>query len=180
MTTAVVSFGTRVGILWGDGDALPTTGSAGFHFTSIDAAANPAVAASWTLDPPLPIVLKPDPYGGNDTTVNVKAAADGTVYAATYSEPTGSLVLRRTLDGSWTTHLVMEPADALYNGAADRLSQLALDEDLGVAYAFSSSRWGGAVVKSAPLRGPEALVFQGPSAAPFPQSGTPYIGADGD
>jgi hypothetical protein len=56
------------------------------------------------------------------------------------------------------------------------VSQIVLDEQLGVVYAlgtdFSIVR-----VESAPLAGPEALVFQGPPPSPPDQPGTPYIGS---
>jgi hypothetical protein len=178
---AVIAFGTKVGIMWSDHDALPSPSNDGFYFAVIATGADPAVAGNWSLEELPTLVSGADPREVADDHLSIKATSDGTVYAvgktgkdtascATNKQLPLVEAFRRTTAGVWSAHLVSTVGDC------STRPQLILDEQLGVAYvAMTSPNGGGAIyLKSAPLSGPDALVFRG-AADQTIQRGTPFI-----
>lgn len=180
-TVAVVAYQNRIGVMWSDHSASPpadTTGN-GFWFASIAAADDPAVGGNWTLDAKLPTKLANSLDGEQaDNHLNVKVAADGTVYAVgktgkdTANCATNTTLpliefFKRTTAGTWSVYLVSTVADC------QTRAQLALDEELGVAYVLLTSPNGGGTIyrKSASLGD---LDFRG-AASEGAQLGVPFI-----
>lgn len=179
---AVIAFGTKVGIMWSDHDALPTASDDGYYFAVIAAGADPTVIGNWAPLEELPtLVPGADPKEVADDHLNLKATSDGTVYmvgktgkdtagCATNKQLPLIEAFRRTAAGVWSAHLVSTVGDC------NTRPQLILDEQLGVAYVAMTAPNGGGIVylKSAPLGGPDALVFRG-AADQTIQRGTPFI-----
>jgi hypothetical protein len=178
---AVIAFGTKVGVMWSDHDALPTASDDGYYFAVIATGADPAVTGNWALEELPTLVPGVDPREVADDHLNIKTTSDGTVYVVgkTGKDTAGCATnkqlplieaFRRTTAGVWSAHLVSTVGDC------NTRPQLILDEELGVAYVVMTSPNGGGVVylKSAPLSGPDALVFRG-AADQTIQRGTPFI-----
>ncbi|MGH2475252.1 MAG: hypothetical protein ACRDIL_08290, partial [Candidatus Limnocylindrales bacterium] len=179
-STAVVAFGTDVGIVWSDHDALPSSADDGFYFASIAAGGDPTVEAEWDLQK-LPTLLVGSDAESADNHVNIKATSDGSVYlvgktgkdtaecATNQSVPLIEF-FERTPTGAWTAHLVGTVGDC------NTRPQLVISEQLDTAYVFLTSPNGGGTVyrKSAPLSGPDAFDFRGAADTTI-QRGTPFI-----
>ena len=179
-STAVVAFGTNVGIIWSDHDALPSSGDDGFYFATIAAGADPTVEASWTLEK-LPTLVAGGAAESADNHVNIKATSDGSVYmvgktgkdtanCATQQNVPLVEFFERTPAGSWSAHLVGTVGDC------NTRPQLVISEQLDTAYVFLTSPNGGGTIyrKSAPLNGPDAFDFRGAADTTI-QRGTPFI-----
>ena len=178
----VVAFGTKVGIMWSDHDALPSAADDGYYFAVIDSGLDPTVTGNWAPLETLPtLVPGPNAREVADDHLNLKVTSDGTVYmvgktgkdtadCATNKQLPLIEAFRRTTAGAWSAHLVSTVGDC------NTRPQLILDEQLGVAYVAMTSPNGGGTVylKSAPLSGPDELVFRG-AADQTIQRGTPFI-----
>ncbi len=158
-TASIVAFGgTNVGLYWTDKHA--TGASSAFFATHTDG----------------------DPFGtwsGAETVitgtnaaenqVNLKADSAGKVYAMIKTGVSDQEKLfDRSTSGTWTSHVVSKVADG------NTRAQVVLDEDLGLAYVFSSSgstTAGAIYVKSAPL---STLAFPTGKGAAFIQSATDH------
>lgn len=178
---AVISFGTKVGIMWSDHDALPSPSVDGFYFAVIAAGMDPTLAGSWTLEELPTLVPGVDPREVADDHINLKATTDGQVYmvgktgkdtaaCATNKELPLIEAFRRTAAGVWSAHLVSTVGDC------NTRPQLILSEELDVAYVVMTSPNGAGTIylKSAPLTGPQALQFRGVPDQTV-QRGTPFI-----
>jgi hypothetical protein len=177
---AVISFGASVGILWSD-HSQPAPGTTnGFYFTSIAAGADPTVGANWATVSKLPSLAGANDGERADNHINVKVAADGTLYAITKTgkdtagcstnkdRPLINL-FRRTPDGTWSVHLVGTVGDC------NTRPQVVLSDQLDVVYVVLTTPNGGGAIylKSAPMSGPEALKFR--TADTTVQPGIPFI-----
>ncbi len=179
-STAVIAFGTNVGIIWSDHDAVPSSDDDGFYFASIAAPDDPTVEANWDLEK-LPTLLGGGAGESADNHVNIKATSDGSLYmvgktgkdtancATNQSVPLIEF-FERTPAGSWSAHLVGTVGDC------NTRPQLVISEQLDTAYVFLTSPNGGGTVyrKSAPLSGPDAFDFRGAADTTI-QRGTPFI-----
>ncbi|HET7030843.1 MAG TPA: hypothetical protein VFI34_10055 [Candidatus Limnocylindrales bacterium] len=133
-TAAVVAFGTNVGIYYTD-DHASGTESAKFVVH-----ANADAVGTWSA--PETVVS-----GGNavEAMVNLKAGADGSVYAAVRTGVSARVkLIQRAPGGGWTPHTVWTTDDG------NTRAQVVVDNELGVAYVFSTVA-GVAYVKGAPL-----------------------------
>jgi hypothetical protein len=179
---SVFSYGDHIGVLWSDHDnnPAPSANSNGFYFTSLAAGADPTVPANWTSAERLPALAGANDGERADNHINVKVAADGTVYAigktgkdsadcATNQNLPLITLFKRDTGGTWTVHLVSTVGDC------NTRPQLVLSDQLDVVYAVMSSPNGGGTMylKSAPMNGPEALQFR--TANTTLQPGTPII-----
>ncbi len=179
--SSVVSYNGRIGVMWSDHDGLPapSTTSNGYYFASIAPGDDPAVIGNWTLDPKVTNLVADGQQADNH--LNVKVASDGTLYAvgktnkdtincATNTNLPLIELFKRTIAGTWTAHLVATVGDC------QTRPQVVLDEQLDVAYVLLSGPNGGGVgfLKSAPLSGPDALVFRGAADTTI-QRGLPFI-----
>lgn len=178
-SVAVTAFGSKVGVMWSDHDALPSSADDGFYFASMTAGGDPTVAGSWTLEKLPTLVTGTGEFA--DDHVNVKATSDGSVYMVgkTGKDTAGCLTnmdkplvefFRRTPAGTWTAHLVGTVGDC------NTRPQLVISEQLDTAFVFLTATNGGGVIyrKSAPLSGPDAFVFRGGADTTI-QRGTPFI-----
>ena len=178
-TVAVVAFGANIGVLWSDhsGSAPPDNADNAFYFGSIAAGDDPTVPGNWTTTK-LPTLVSPPDGEQADNHINVKVAADGTIYAVgktgkdtanCATNTTKPLIefFKRTTAGTWSVHLVSTVGDC------QTRAQIALDEQLGVAYVLLTSPNGGGTIyrKSASLAD---LEFRG-AADEGVQLGTPFI-----
>lgn len=176
---SVVAFGNNVAIAWSDHDADPGAANDGYYFSSIATNQDPAIAANWTLVK-LPTLLASAGESA-DNHINLKATDDGTVYmvgktgkdtAACATNKQVPLIefFRRTTAGTWSSHLVGTVGDC------NTRPQLLVSEELDTAWVFMTSPNGGGAIytKSAPLSGPDELVFRG-TADQTTQRGSPFI-----
>ncbi len=180
---SVVTFGNHVGIGWSDHDALPAVAQDGYYFSVITAGADPATPANWSIEK-LPTLLSSAAESADDH-MNLKATSDGAVYMVgkTGKDTAGCATnrqlpliefFRRTPAGVWSTHLVGTVGDC------NTRPQLLVSEQLDTAWVFLTAPNGAGSIfmKSAPLTGPEALIFRGPAdtnterGAPFIRSAT--------
>ena len=180
---SVISFGTKIGVAWSDQDDSGATLGAdnGFYFAVADAGvADPTLAGSWSLEE-LPTLNQVGNTQIADNHINLKKTSDGRVYMVgktgrdTVACATGKqhpLVefFQRTAGGAWSAHLAGTVGDC------NTRPQIAISEQLEVAYLFMTSPNGGGTVytKSAPLTGPEAFKFRGVADQTI-QRGTPFI-----
>lgn len=179
---SVISFGTQVGIAWSDQDDSGATLGAdnGFYFAVANAGADPAAAGSWTIEE-LPTLNQAGNTQIADNHINLKKTSDGRVYMVgktgrdTINCATGKQhplieFFQRTAGGTWSAHLAGTVGDC------NTRPQIAINENLEVAYLFMTSPNGGGTVyvKSAPLTGPEAFKFRG-VADQTTQRGIPFI-----
>jgi hypothetical protein len=178
--SAVVTYGSRIGVMWSDHDNLPASTDNGYWFASIAAGDDPTVGGSWTLDPKVTNLVADGEQADNH--LNVKVASDGTIYAvgktnkdtincATNTSLPLIELFKRTTGGTWTAHLVSTVGDC------QTRPQVLIDEQIDTAYVLLSGPNGGGAVylKSAPLSGPDALKFRGPAADGVIQLGVPFI-----
>jgi hypothetical protein len=175
----VIAFGNSVGIAWSDHDLLPAVTNDGYYFSVIATGQDPTVLANWSLEK-LPTLL-PSANESADNHINIKAASDGSVYmvgktgkdtagcATNLNQPVIEF-FRRTTAGAWSAHLVGTAGDC------NTRPQLVISEELDAAWVFLTSPNGGGSIyaKSAPLTGPDALVFRGAADTTI-QRGTPFI-----
>ena len=177
-TATVVAFGSNVGIGWSD-DEAPTIDSGGYYFAVIAAGDDPSSPASWTLERLPSLVTTAGERADNH--LSMKAHGDGTVYAvgktrkdtvdcATNRDQPLVEAFRRTPTGTWSVHLVATVGDCVSR------PQIVLNEELDAAWVLlTSPNGGGAIhIKSAPLSGPDALVFRD-GADTTSQPGIPFI-----
>ena len=180
---SVISFGTKIGVAWSDQDDSGATLGAdnGFYFAVADAGvADPTLAGSWSLEK-LPTLNQVGNTQIADNHINLKKTSDGRVFMVgktgrdTVACATGKqhpLVefFQRTAGGTWSAHLAGTVGDC------NTRPQIAISEQLEVAYVFMTSPNGGGTVytKSAPLTGPEAFKFRGVADQTI-QRGTPFI-----
>jgi hypothetical protein len=180
-TAGVVTFGSNVGIMWSDHDALPSPSVDGFYFAVIAAGADPTVAPNWNLEELPTLIVGADPREVADDHINMKTTSDGQVYmvgktgkdtaaCATNKQLPLIEVFKRTAAGVWSAHLVSTVGDC------NTRPQLILSEELDVAYVVMTAPNGAGTIylKSAPLTGPQALLFRG-TADQTIQRGTPFI-----
>lgn len=178
---SVVAFGTKVGIGWSDHDALPAASSDGYYFSVIAAGADPATGGNWSLEKLPTLVSGGSPTETADNHISVKATSDGRVFmvgktgkdtagcATNKTQPVIEL-FRRTTGGTWSAHLVGSGGDC------NTRAQVVLSDELQTVYVVTTSPNGGGAVylKSAPMGGPDALVFRG-AADTTTQRGMPFI-----
>jgi hypothetical protein len=177
-TATVVAFGSSVAIGWSD-EHLPTADSGGYYVAVIASGADPSLPGSWSLDrlPSLVTTIGER----SDNHLSMKAASDGSVYAVgkTRKDTVGCATnrdeplveaFRRTPGGTWSVHLVATVGDCVSR------PQIVLDEQLGAAWVLMASPNGGGAIhmKSAPLIGPDALVFRD-GADTTSQPGIPFV-----
>jgi len=177
-SASLITFGTKVGIMWSDQDNTPAASDNGYYFAVIDDGADPTVSGNWSLEK-LPTLTTPGETADNH--INLKTTSDGSVYmvgktgkdtanCATNKSSVLVEMFDRTPGGTWTAHLVGTVGDC------NTRAQLAISEQLDTAYIFLTSPNGGGTVyrKSAPLSGSEAFKFRG-TADDTIQRGTPFI-----
>jgi hypothetical protein len=177
-SASVITFGTKIGVVWSDQDNLPAATDNGYYFAVIDAGADPTVGGNWSLEK-LPTLTTPGQVADNH--INLKTTSDGSVYMVgkTGKDTAGcatnqSAVLveffDRTPGGTWSAHLVGTVGDC------NTRPQVVISEQLDTAYVFLTSPNGGGTVymKSAPLSGSEAFKFRGTADTTI-QRGTPFI-----
>ena len=177
-TATVVAFGSSVGIGWSDED-LPTADSGGYYVAVIASGSDPSVPESWSLERLPSLVTTVGERSDNH--LNMKAASDGTVYAvgktrkdtascATNRDEPLVEAFKRTPTGTWSVHLVGTVGDCVSR------PQIVLNEELDAAWVLMTSPNGGGAIhlKSAPLSGPDALVFRD-GADTTSQPGIPFI-----
>jgi hypothetical protein len=181
---SVIAFGDSIGIAWSDHDLLPAVTNDGYYFSVIATGQDPTVLANWSLEK-LPTLL-PSANESADNHINIKAASDGTVYmvgktgkdtagcATNLNQPLIEF-FKRTTAGAWSAHLVSTAGDC------NTRPQLVISEELDAAWVFLTSPNGGGSIysKSAPLTGPDALVFRGPADTTI-QRGTPFIRSESE
>jgi hypothetical protein len=177
-SASLITFGTKVGVMWSDQDNTPAVSDNGYYFAVIDAGADPTVGGNWSLEK-LPTLTTPGETADNH--INLKTTSDGSVYmvgktgkdttnCATNQNAVLVEMFDRTPGGTWTAHLVGTVGDC------NTRPQLVISEQLDVAYIFLTSPNGGGTVyrKSAPLSGSEAFKFRGTADTTI-QRGTPFI-----
>ena len=156
-TAAIVAFGgSKVGLYWTDKHA---TGSS-FAYFAVHNDGDPAT--TWSA--PETVVSATN---GAQNQVNLKADSAGKVYAVIRTGVANQVVLYdRSTGGAWSAHTVATSANA------NTRAQVVIDEELGLAYVFSTSGGttaGTIYVKSAPL---SSLSFPTGKGAMFITSAT--------
>jgi hypothetical protein len=137
-TAAVVAFDGKIGIYWTDKHASGASSA----FFAVHNDGDPV--GTWSTDSTIT-----SSTNAVEDQVNLKADSTGNVYAVIKTGVTDQIRLfDRTTAGTWTQHNVST------SGNGNTRAQVVIDEQLGLAYVFSSS--GGTIagtiyVKSAPL-----------------------------
>ena len=157
-TAAIVAFDTKVGLYWTDKHA---TGASSAFF-AVHANGDPAV--TWSSNETVTSATN-----AVENQVNLKADSAGKVYAIAKTGVTDQIrVFDRATGGGWTAHNVWTSSNN------NTRAQLVIDDEHGVAYAFSSTgspTSGTIYVKSAPLG---TLAFPTGKGAAFIGSATDH------